>query len=244
VGAVGITAAWTSQSTEINLLNATRHLAAPPQLDWVDAHARGDVVGTLDIGKPQALRGNLDLYTDFFNKKVDPIYSTVTTGGTQCNVRLGAGGYLTHTQSDCTPWPRELVVQKAQFKTTLRGQQVLATTPNHGALVRIPAGPPRVLALVRPPCNARSCTGVLNLGLYLEKPGHVTVTFGRASSAYLATAGGTAHVLPPGRVNTFTIPVARGDKAVNVEVNWAQPTGTPRLKSVVLHSAGENSRLW
>jgi hypothetical protein len=235
--------AWTSQKAEIDLLNRYRPLVAPAQLDWVDRHADGPVAN-LDIGKPQALRGNIDLYTDFFNKKVDNTYSTVPVGGNDCRVQLGARGALDPTRADCVPWPRNLVIQDSADKVTLRGQRVLASTRVNGTLVRIPAGPPHVLSLVRPPCSIDGCSGTLKLALYLNTPARVTVTFGAADAEYRVRVANQTRILPASRPTTFAFDVPSGDQAVKLPVSWRSPTGTPALTSVTLRSGGANTRLY
>jgi hypothetical protein len=243
VAVVLVAQAWTSQKAEIDLLNHYRPLVAPAQLDWVDRHADGPVAN-LDIGKPQGLRGNIDLYTDFFNKKVDHTYSTVAVGGNECRVRVGEGGALDRARTDCAPWPRNLVIQDSAYRVTLRGQRVLASTRVNGTLVRIPAGSPHALSLVRPPCSLDGCTGALKLALYLNAPGRVTVTFGASGSEYRVRVADRTQVLPPGRSATFGFDVTSGDRVVNLPVNWKTPTGTPALTSVTLRSGGANTRLY
>jgi hypothetical protein len=243
VAVVMVAQAWTSQKAEIDLLNHHRALVAPAQLDWVDRHADG-AVANLDIGKPQGLRGNIDLYTDFFNKKVDHTYSTVDAGGGECRIELGARGALEPMGTDCAPWPRNLVIQDSAYKVTLRGQRVLASTRVNGTLVRIPAGTPRVLGLVRAPCSLDGCTGALKLALYLNAPGRVTVTFSAPAGEYRVRVAGQTRVLPPGRPTTFGFDVPSGDHAVNLPVNWKSPAGTPALTSVTLRSGGAKARLY
>jgi hypothetical protein len=243
VAVVMVAQAWTSQKAEIDLLNHYRPLVAPAQLDWVDRHADGPAAN-LAIGKPQGLRGNIDLYTDFFNKKVDNTYSNVPVGGNDCRVQLAAQGALDLVRTGCAPWPRNLVIQDAADKVTLRGQRVLASTRVNGTLVRIPAGPPHVLSLVRPPCSIDGCSGTLKLALYLNTPGHVTVTFGAADAEYRVGVANRTRILPAGRPTTFGFDVPSGDQVVRLPVNWRSPTGTPALTSVTLRSGGANSRLY
>jgi hypothetical protein len=242
VAGVMVAQAWTSQDAEIKLLNHYRTLVAPPQLDWVDRHADGRVAN-LDIGKPQGLRGNNDLYTDFFNTKVDYMYSTVPAGG-ECRIHLGTQGALEPDRPGCAAWPRNLVIQDSDFKITLRGQRVLASTRTSGTLVRIPPGPPHALSIVRAPCGSGGCTGALELGLYLNAPGRVTVAFGAAAAKYRVRVAEQTRVLPAGRATTFGFDVPSGDHTVNLPVNWRSPTATPALESVTLSSGGANTRLW
>ncbi|MEA2493420.1 MAG: hypothetical protein QOJ29_1331, partial [Thermoleophilaceae bacterium] len=243
VAVVMVAQAWTSQKAEIDLLNHYRPLVAPAQLDWVDRRADGPAAN-LGIGKPQGLRGNIDLYTDFFNKKVDKTYSTVAVGGNDCRVALGPRGALNTTRPDCSPWPRNLVIQDSAYKVTLRGQRVLASTRVNGTLVRIPAGPPHVLSLVRPPCGLDGCTGSLKLALYLNAPGRVTVAFSAADTEHRVRVANQTRVLPAGRPTTFGFDVASGDHAVTLPVDWKNPAGTPALTSVTLRSGAADTRLW
>jgi len=46
---------------------------------------------------------------------------------------------------------------------TLAGQRVRAATPAQGTLVQIPAGPPRLVGIVEPPCQLNMCLGVLGV---------------------------------------------------------------------------------
>jgi hypothetical protein len=137
-GALMVMQTWTSQHAEIALERSARARVLPPRLDWVDRRARGPVA-MLAVGKPQPLRGNTDLYTEFFNRKVTRLYSTSTAPGA-CAVRFAAGGVM---QSNCRPWPREYVVEPGAKRITFRGERVLATTVR-GKLVIVPPGPPRL----------------------------------------------------------------------------------------------------
>jgi hypothetical protein len=137
-GALMVMQAWTSQHAEIALERSARARVLPPRLDWVDRRARGPVA-MLALDKPQPLRGNSDLYTEFFNGKVTRLYSTSTAPG-GCAVRFTANGVM---QSNCRAWPREYVVEPGAGRTTFRGERVLATTVR-GKLVIVPPGPPRL----------------------------------------------------------------------------------------------------
>lgn len=136
-GALLVMQTWTSQNAEIALERGVRP-NLPPQLDWVDRRADGPVA-MLAIDKPQPLRGNSDLYTEFFNREVRLLLSTAPAPGA-CQVRFSAGGLL---QGDCGAWPREYVLLPGETKVAFRGQQVLAET-SRGTLLRLPPGPPRL----------------------------------------------------------------------------------------------------
>jgi hypothetical protein len=234
--------AWTSQKKEIDLIAKFRNQIAAPQLDWVDSRVHDRVAG-LDIGRPQRLVGNPDLYTDFFNRRVRDMYATVDVGGA-CRVKLGSDGALSTSPGHCRDWPRYYVIQRAPFTATLKGQQVLTTTPRHGTLVRVPPRPPRVLSLVRPPCSDAGCTGRLELGLYVDAPGKVTATFGPSPRAHLVSLGRETQVLPPGKLNRVTFPVVAGPRGYQVPVDWTGPADGPRLLNVALTTRGKTVRIY
>jgi hypothetical protein len=120
-GALTVMQTATSQHAEIALERDARARVLPAQLDWVDRHARGPVA-LLAIGDPQPLRGNSDLYTDFFNRKITRLISE-TPGA--------------------APGSREYVLTPGSKQIRFRGQVVLAKTVR-GTLIRVPAGAPPV----------------------------------------------------------------------------------------------------
>jgi hypothetical protein len=128
----------TSQHAEIALERSARPTVLPAELDWVDRRAQGPVA-LLAIDDPQPLRGNSDLYTDFFNRDVKQLLSTTPDPGA-CVVTIEPGGEL---QGGCGSWPREYVLVPGSKQVRFRGQVVLAHT-NRGTLLRLPAGAPRV----------------------------------------------------------------------------------------------------
>lgn len=132
---------WTSQHAEITLEKNAAARALPTPLDWVDRRAEGPVA-VFAVGRGQAQRGNSDLYTEFFNRKVKYSFATEPIG-VECRFTIGAGGALKQAGGACPPWPREFVLVARPAQPVFRGQRVLAKT-NRGTLVRIPAGTPRL----------------------------------------------------------------------------------------------------
>jgi hypothetical protein len=244
VAAVLITQSWTSQAFEIHLLKHARPVVAPRQLDWVDRHAPGPV-GMLNLGDPQSLSHNVNLFTDFYNKKVDHMYALVPTS-LGCPITLGGEGVLTQTGGPtCAPWPRYLVIERGRVFPTVAGQRVLAETPLQGTLVRIPPGPPRLVGVVQPPCLAGACLGVLGVTAFAPSPGRVAISFGPAPKpARISLAGGRSWSLPPDRVTTLRVPVGGGFRKLVFPVSWSTAQGAPSLRSVALETAGEATRLY
>ena len=138
-GALMVMQTVTSQHAEIALERSVRPRNLPPTLDWVDRRAHGPVA-MLAIDKPQPLRGNSDLYTDFFNRKVEQLFSTTPDPGA-CVVRFAKDGAM---RGDCGVWPREYVLVPGSKRVTFRGQVVVART-NRGTLLRLPAGAPQLV---------------------------------------------------------------------------------------------------
>lgn len=233
---------YTSQHHEISLIREFRSTVAPTQLDWVDAHTKARVA-ELAIGKRPRLSASPDLYTDFFNKNVDGLYSTVKGGANECHLRLAEGGDLVKGRA-CAPWPRLFVLQEAPFRATLYGQRVLASTPDHGTLIRTSAEAPRLLALVKAPCTETGCTGSLQMGLYLDAPADVAVTFSPAGASWEASLDGKAVPLAAGRPNTIRFRAQAGDRGYVIPVNWRVQEGAPELTSVELRSGGRRTRIW
>jgi hypothetical protein len=225
----------------------SRSFAAAPQLDWVDRHVDSRAA-LLNLGQPQQIgavsyEANRDLYTEFFNRRVNEAYSTVAIGG-GCIVTLQRNGSLVRSSgTGCRPWPRYLVVEDGPYKATLYGSQVLAKTKYHGTLVKIPPGNPRILGLAKAPCDQNGCRGEATVGLFTDSPGHLEFTFSAAPSQYLAQIGNKLQKLRPNRTNTLTVPVSKGGYTYHVPVSWTTPQGSPALKSVVLEAAGQRTRL-
>lgn len=244
VAAVMLTQAWASQALEIRLLKDVRRTLAPPQLDWVDRHVDGPV-GQLNLALPQ--RVNIrDSYTEFYNKSVDRIYAGVPTYH-GCQISLTPDGSLIQAGGPtCAPWPRYLVIQRTRVFPTLAGQQVLASTPLQGTLVRIPAGPPRLVGVVQPPCQGDFCLGVLGITLFgPSPPGTIAITFGAAPGPqHVALVGGSRWSLPAGRETTLRLSVGGGFRKLVMPVSWSSSQGAPALRSIVLESAGKNTRLY
>ena len=235
--------AWTSQSLEIAQVKDGRKYLAPPRLDWVDPHVDGPV-GTLDFGKPQPTHGNYDLFTIFFNKRIDRMYATVPGIG-HCRISFAPDGTLVDGGgAACGEWPRYLVVLRSTIVPTLAGQRVLATTPLHGTLVRIPPGPPRALGLVEPPCQLTVCVGGLRFAAFLRAPGRVALTFGAAPTAHWVQIDGKRYALPAGRATTLRLDAPAGTHQFAGPVSWTRAAGAPKLESVVVSGAGATTRLY
>jgi hypothetical protein len=244
VAAVMVTQAWTSQAEEIKRLKEARRTLAPPQLNWVDQDVNGRV-GMLNLAKPQTLSHNLDLYTDFYNKSVDRMYALVDTPY-RCPISLAPDGALVQAGGPtCAPWPRYLVVERSRVFPTLSGQRVLAATPLEGTLVQIPAGPPRLVGVVQPPCQLDTCSGLLGITVFVPSPGRIAIRFSAAPGPHQVTlAGGPRWSLPAGRETTLRVSVAGGFRKLVMPVSWSNPSGAPKLRSVVLQSAGETTKLY
>jgi hypothetical protein len=244
VAALMVTQAWTSQSREIHLLKDLRSSLAPTQLDWVDRHADG-TVGELNLALPQSL--NLrDVFTDVYNKRVDRIYGLVYTYH-GCPIALAHDGSLGQAGGpSCAPWPRYLVVQRTTVFPTFAGQQVLAATPRQGTLIRIPAGPPRLVGVVQPPCQGDYCLGVLGITVFPRSPGTLAITFGAAPASHVVTLAGSGRrwSLPAGQATTVRLSVGSVPAKLVMPVNWSSSDGAPALQSVVLDSEGTTTRLY
>ena len=235
---------WAARSYEYSLSVANRHLFIPSRLDWVDQFAKGPVA-TLDVGKDVALRANSVVYTEFFNRKVKWYYSTIGTG-TGCDVDLASDGRVKHGDGKCVGWPRNWVLAEGPITTTLHDQKVLATTTNSGTLVETPPGPPRILSLVSPPCTRYGCTGQFQLGLYLDKPSKVTVSFGPGQVAHQIQipSESAPRTLPAGKPVNLNFKLDAGPQAANIAVDWSEAAGAPALASVVVKTEGKTLRLY
>lgn len=138
---VMVAQSWTSQHAEITLEKDAAPDALPKPLDWVDRAGEGPVA-VFAVGAGQALRGNRDLYTEFFNRKVKYSFATEPIGK-ECRFAISPDGRLRQLGGACPPWPREYVLVARPTPARFAGQKVLART-NRGTLVRIPPGPPRL----------------------------------------------------------------------------------------------------
>ena len=244
VAAVLVTQSWTIQSTEISRLHRARHTLAPPQLDWVDQRVNGPV-GELNLAVPQTLVRNVNDYTDFYNKRVDRVY-TVPYAEDGCRITFANDGSFQQAGGPtCAPWPRYLVIQRSRFFPTLAGQQVLASTPLQGTLVRIPPGAPRLIGVVQPPCEFTFCFGALGITTFLPSPGVIAVTFGPAPGPHVVTLAGVRQwLLPANRQTTLQVSLGSGVHKLVMSVNWSSSQGAPALRAVVLESGGTNTSLY
>jgi hypothetical protein len=243
VAAILVAQAWTSQAVEIRHTKEARRALGVPRLNWVDPHVNGQV-GVLNLARPQTLSHNLNLYTDFYNKRVDRMYALVYAPH-RCPIAIAPDGVLVQAGGPtCAPWPRYFVVEKSHAFPTLAGQRVLAATPLQGTLVQIPAGPPRLVGVVHPPC-LETCSGVLVLSVFPRSPGRIAITFGTAPGPHeVSLPGGRIRSLPAGRETTLRLSVGGGFHQLSIPVSWSSPEGAPALRSVLLESAGTTTRLY
>ena len=121
---------------------------------------------------------------------------------------------------------------------------MLATTEDNGILVRVPPGRPRVLGFVSPPCSSSGCSGALRMGVYLDKPATVAMTFGPTATSHRVQTGKQINTLPPNRPTTLNFKLPKGDRSVTVPVDWTDPTTGPVLESVVLNTGGKTERIY
>lgn len=234
--------AWTYHDYQSGIEQTVRPQIAPAQYDWVDSRADGPVA-MLAIGKGEPMHQNIDLYTDFFNKKVEALYSTEPVGAGECEIDFRGHGYFKFDSGVCPKWPRYFVMLERAVHMTLRGEQVLAQTTGSGRLVKVPPGEPRMLGLVKPPCTPDGCDGQLQLGVYLDTPATVSVTFGASKDVHRIQAGGQVRALPAGHPNTINFKLAKGDQAVNIPVDWTTLDG-PSIASVVVRSGSSSERIF
>lgn len=242
VAALMVTQAWTYHDYESGIEQTVRPQIAPAQYDWVDARADGPVA-MLAIGKGEPMHQNIDLYTDFFNKRIEALYSTQPIGVGECQIDFRGHGYFKFNGGVCPAWPRYIVMLERSYHMTLRNETVLASTTSSGRLVKIPPGEPRMLGLVKPPCTPDGCDGQLQLGVYLDAPGKIAVTFGPSKGAHRIQAGSQVKTLPAGHPNTINFTLPKGDQAVNIPVDWTSADG-PAVQSVFLNTQGKTRRLY
>jgi hypothetical protein len=100
-----------------------------------------------------------------------------------------------------------------------------------------------MFGLVKPPCTPDGCDGQLQLGVYLDAPARVSVTFGASNDAHQIQAGNQVRDLPAGHTNTINFNLAKGDQAVNIPVDWTSTDG-PSLESVFVKTEGKTSRVY
>jgi hypothetical protein len=234
-------------STYHNALTADerlgRPLIAPKTLDWVDRAAEGDVA-LLAVNKGEPMHQNPDLYTEFFNKKIKTLYSTQPIGAGECVLKLKPHGVFTQVPSAaCVTFPRNYVIVEGAAHLTLRDQQVVATSPRNGWLVKVPPGAPKVFSVVKPPCSVNGCDGVLQLGLYLTDNATVAVTFGKSPNDHRVQTASRIQDLPADKQSTLRFDVPKGDQAVSLPVDWNTPDGPP-LESVLVNTGGKTVRVY
>jgi hypothetical protein len=215
---------------------------SPAHFDWVDRAGKGPV-GLLAIGKGEPLHQNVDLYTDFFNKRIDNLYTTVPSDAPSCKIGLVKGGTFKQQGGSCAPWPNDLVLLDSPVHVTLVGEKIIAATPNNGWLIRKPPGVPKIFGLVTPPCSAAGCTGALRIGAYLKHPGQVHVVFAANPNAHQIQVGQQTETLPANQPATINFNLPAGDDAITLPVNWTTVDG-PDLVAVTVDSGGSTTRLF
>jgi hypothetical protein len=232
-----------TQAEEIALVKTGRATLAPPRLDWVDPHVDGRVA-MVDFGKPQSTSHNYDLYTDFYNKRVDGLYATVPAPG-GCRISIAASGLVNYRKNtSCSRWPRYLVIMRSVLIPVFVGQRELARTPLHGTLVQIPPRQPRLIAALSPPCQLTVCTGGLRLTTFLDAPGRVAITFGPAPTPHELMLDGQRRLLAAHRTATLRFDVPKGAHTLGGPVSWTSAHGAPVLQSVVVSSGAKTTRLY
>jgi hypothetical protein len=100
-----------------------------------------------------------------------------------------------------------------------------------------------MLGLVKPPCTPDGCDGQLQLGVYLDEPARVAVTFAASNNAHRIQAGNQIRALPAGHPNTVNFKLPKGDQAVNIPVDWNTPDG-PAIQSVVVKTRDSSQRIF
>ena len=233
---------WAYHDREAGIEHAVRHEVAPAQYDWVDTRVDGPVA-MLAIGKGEPMHQNIDLYTDFFNKRIGPLYSTEPVGVLECEIDFKPHGYFKFDSGVCPAWPRYLVMLERSVHMTLRHEDVLAQTTLSGRLVKIPPGEPRMLGLVKPPCTPDGCDATLQIGVYLDDPANVSVTFGASDQVHRIQTGNQVRSLPAGHPNTINFSLPKGDQAVNIPVDWTTPDG-PAILSVLVKTKSLTQRIF
>ena len=242
IAAVMVVQVWTIRAHEIDHVKSNRTTYLPRQLDWVDAHTGDRPVGLLLAGKSFSIKNDVDTDTEFFNRNVRNVYSTIDSGS--CFLAFGKDGRATAKSSKCSDWPSDWVLANGPYKLTLRGQRVVATTAHLGTLVRVPPGTPRLLSVVQPPCSDYGCTGSLKVGTYLGEPGRVSVTFGPAPAPHRIQLGAKIRQLPAGRVSTLNFNLPKGAQAAEIPVDWRTSDQAPALVAVSVKTPSATWRLW
>jgi hypothetical protein len=245
LGAAGLTALLlviVSQSSWQNQLRRVDNQRAvlPPHLDFVD-RATDERTGLVNEGQTSTfniLAGRRlaapDYEVEFFNRRIkDFYYSRYALIGSEaarvCPYTIADDGAATSSGPNCPQPPRTLLYLEGIFASTLRNEHVLSTFQRQGwRLVQVPRAPARVLAIVRSPCNAATCTGDLRVNTWLDQPGAVIVTFtdvggGASQISYASPQGTRVATLPPNGRRTIREAVSRGPQAVQMLV---QGTGT------------------
>ena len=240
--AVALVQGWTYQDYEVSNEHEVRGQIAPPQADWVDRAASGDV-GILAFAKPQPMSQNVDLYTDFFNRRIKTLYTSIPTVGEECFIEVTPAGALRQASGACRPWPRELVVVEGPVHASIRGERVVTATTGSGRLVSIPPGDPQLNGLVKPPCTADGCDGILRVGLYLTEKAKLTLAFGPSAIDHSVQTAEKVHVLEAGRPGVIELDVPRGNQTINLPVDWTSTDGPP-LRRVVVETGAGSTRIY
>ena len=240
LGATGLTAVLlivVSQSTWQNQLRRAdaQRAVLPAKLDFVDA-ATNERVGLVNEGQTSTFNilaglrlAAPDYEVEFFNRRIkDFYYSRYAVIGSEaarvCPYRIADNGAVATAGPDCPTPPRTLLYLEGVFASTLRDEHEITTFARQGwRLLDVPRAPARVLAIVRSPCNAATCTGDLRVNTWLDQPGAVIASFTAAESAseisYRAPEGTRVATLAPNQHKTIRIPVTSGPQGAQILIN-------------------------
>ena len=219
-------AAWQDQIRRVH----GERVVLPAKLDFVERHTdkrvglvnEGQTFGFNVLARLRLVGPEFEV--EFFNRNIkDFYYSRYANTGSEpvriCPYTIASNGASSTSGSTCPPPPADLLDFGGVFASTFRDESVLTTFARQGwRLVETPSAPPRVLGVVRSPCNAATCTGDLRVNTWLDQPGTVTVDFTAAESASEIRYGNRLITLAPNAHRTIRVPVSRGPQAAQMLV--------------------------
>ncbi|HMS62113.1 MAG TPA: hypothetical protein PKD63_07520 [Solirubrobacteraceae bacterium] len=229
----------------------------PDDLSWIDNATDRDLARLVTYYNPFRTP-----QTEFFNRRINRTYVAPgqTPGGTAvngftCNWSVASDGALTFGPA-CGPTPTAFFLNDDIAKLTFYNQTVIAQKPNIGRVVEVEA-PPRLKAVVNPPCLAPIRTQDLTTGdinpesvtcaqgaqgtLYLDDPARLVLRFQGGRADQVVQVRGTWEQTPrlitltAGQTTNITLRPPAGAQQWQVAFDWnGSPPAFPKLESAKL----------
>ena len=238
----------------------------PDDLSWIDNATDRDLTRLVTYFNPYRTP-----QTEFFNRRITRTALTPgqTPGGAPvtgftCEWTIGPDGTLTFSPA-CGPAPTAFFINDDISKPTFYDQRVIAEKPDLGRVVEVKP-PPRLKAVVNPPCLAPFPTQDTTTGeirppvvtcaegsqgvLYLDDPAKLVLRFQGGREDRVVQVQGSWEqaprlvTLPAGEATAITLRAPKGTTQWKVAFDWkGAPPAVPELESVKLTQGDATTEL-